>query len=202
MNADGSGLRKVMTPQAGGAPIWSPDGTRIAFTGGGLGGFSNVYIVDSDGANLVQITNAAAWEGVSDWSPDGTSLLVNRGFPSEHTAIWTYPVNGSDPKQLTFNTHTAQDLGGVWSPDGKQIAFWSDRDGDFEIFVMDNVGSNVRQLTYNHEWDGTPAWSPDGSQIAFVKAIENPGDFQIHVMNEDGSGIRRITDDGGHSPDW
>ena len=80
-----------------------------------------------------------------------------------------------------------------------QIAFQSARDGDFEIFVMDADGTNVRQLTTNDVWDGDPVWSPDGKQIAFKSSRygDDPlSDFEIFVMDADGSNVVSTTQEG------
>ena len=85
---------------------------------------------------------------------------------------------------------------------GDLIAFTSDRDGDYEIFVMNADGSEVRQLTDNDDDDGLPAWSPDGKRIAFTS---DRGDkFEIFVMNSDGTEVRQLTDndDSDWSPSW
>src|SRR5947208_17082593 len=67
-------------------------------------------------------------------------------------------------RQLT-NTQ-ASNIRPSWSPDGKRIAFQSNRDGPYHIYVMDSDGSNVRQLTSGDADDRHPAWSPDGKLIA------------------------------------
>ena len=89
-----------------------------------------------------------------------------------------------------------------WSPDGQQIAFESDRDGNWEIYVMGADGSGVTRLTNNDAIDGFPDWSPDGQQIAFES--DRDGDWEIYVMGADGSGVTRLTNndviDG--FPDW
>jgi len=79
----------------------------------------------------------------------------------------------------------------VFSPDGKKIAFESDRSGNFEIYIMDTDGSHIRQLTFDTAFDGTPAWSPDGKRITF--ASERDNDPEIYIMNADGSDQKRIT---------
>ena len=66
---------------------------------------------------------------------------------------------------------------------GKRIAFMSNRDGDYEIFVMDADGSHVKQLTHNNKKDLYPAWSPDGKRIAFTS--DRDGDYEIFVMDAD-----------------
>ena len=72
-----------------------------------------------------------------------------------------------------------------------RIAFYSDRDGDLEIYVMNADGSNVTQLTHNPAYDGVPGWSPDGSRIAFHS--DRDGDHEIYVMNADGSNVTQLT---------
>jgi len=72
-----------------------------------------------------------------------------------------------------------------------KIAFHSNRDGDWEIFVMNADGSGQTQLTFNTANDAWPAWSPDGSKIAF--ASDRDGDNEIWVMNSDGSSQTQLT---------
>jgi len=74
-----------------------------------------------------------------------------------------------------------------------QIAFYSSRDGNDEIYIMDGDGDNQRRLTYNSASDVYPALSPDGEQIAFVS--DRDGNPEIYVINADGSGERRLTYD-------
>lgn len=81
----------------------------------------------------------------------------------------------------------------AWSPDGKQIAFYSEVGGKpADLFVMDASGGNVRQLTSTPAAEGYPAWSSDGSQIAFESDAQD-GNFDVYVMNADGSNVRRLT---------
>ena len=74
----------------------------------------------------------------------------------------------------------------AWSPDGRRIAFTSERDGNPEIYVMNADGSGVTRLTYNdaRDLDSFPAWSPDGRRIAFHS--NRDGNFEIYVMNASG----------------
>ena len=87
-------------------------------------------------------------------------------------------ADGSGVRRLTDNS--AEDDSPAWSPDGRQLAFTSYRDGDWEIYVMNADGSDVRRLTDNSAWDDSPAWSPDGRWIAY--ASDRDGDDEIYVL--------------------
>ena len=97
-----------------------------------------------------------------------------------------------NPIQLTEDPW-ASDFRPAWSPDGTQIAFASDRDGDFEIYVMSADGTNPIQLTHNlWEIDAGPSWSPDGKKIAF-SSYSHVLRADIYVMNADGSNVVNLT---------
>lgn len=78
-----------------------------------------------------------------------------------------------------------------WSPDGEKILFVSDREGNFDIYVMNADGSSPQNLTRNSAWDSEPAWSPDGKKIVF--ASDRDGNHEIYSMNRDGTGVKRLT---------
>jgi len=88
------------------------------------------------------------------------------------------------------------------SPDGTRIAFQSNRDGNYEIYVMDADGSNQTNLTNNPADDMFPVWSPDGTKIAFMS--NRDGNWEIYVMNADGSNQTNLTNNIGDDmyPMW
>lgn len=75
---------------------------------------------------------------------------------------------------------------------GSKIASHSDRDGNFEIYIMNADGSGVTRLTDNQAYDWKPCFSPDGQKIAFPS--DRDGNWEIYIMNADGSEQRRLTD--------
>ena len=98
-------------------------------------------------------------------------------------------ADGSRPTNLTNDP--AGDYTPAWSPDGTKISFTSDRDGNYEIYVMNADGSGQTRLTNNPAVDYYPDWSPDGRRIAFTS--ERDGNAEIYVMNADGSGQTNLT---------
>ena len=76
---------------------------------------------------------------------------------------------------------SGDDWGPSWSPDGRHIAFVSNREGNYEIYVMGSDGSNPRRLTDHPAEDRSPSWSPDGRHIAFDS--NRDGDWEIYVMD-------------------
>ncbi len=80
-----------------------------------------------------------------------------------------------------------------WSPDGSKIVFYSDRDGNGEIYLMNADSSDPTRLTNDPADEGYPTFSPDGGKIAFD--TDRDGNFDIYVMNADGSDPRRLTND-------
>ena len=108
-------------------------------------------------------------------------------------------IDGTGVTRLTNDA--AEDARPAWSPDGARIAFESDRDGQYDIYVMNADGSGLTRLTDDPANDVYPAWSPDGMRIAFASGRDEPDpyncqpacNFEIYVMNADGSGVKRLT---------
>jgi WD40-like Beta Propeller Repeat len=111
---------------------------------------------------------------------------------------------GAFVSRLTTND-AAIDFDPDFSPDGTQIAFQSDRDGDDEIFVMDVDGMHKEQLTFNGGEDWAPAWSPDGQRIVYQR-VPSHQPTGIFVMTRTGKRIHRLTRNPNpnyyQSPDW
>lgn len=136
---------------------------------------------------------ARGFVAVSDWSPDGSKLLlsIDRGGGGQ---IDTYTINvdGSGLKQLT--SVPGDDAGAKWSPDGGKVVFWSDR-ARGGVFVMNADGSGVVRILRDTLGLDTArlVWSPDGRFIAWTGKIEGGGGTAISVMNRNGTGSAPIT---------
>ena len=128
--------------------------------------------------------------------------------------IYVMDADGKNQRRLTNNRH--EDWSPSWSPDGKRIVFFSNRDGHvmggiptFEIYVMDADGGNLQRLTNNPDGDWNPSWSPDGKRIVFSSRRDGHvmggiPTSEIYVMDADGGNLQRLTNnpDGDWNPSW
>ena len=210
MNADGTDLIKLTR---GSSPSWSPDGTKIVYSFG-LGRFrgdvSDIYIVDANGANRVNLTKGRhKGNSLPAWSADGITIAFRSNRDHNHE-IYVMNADGKNSKNLTL--HLDSDSWPTWSPDGRKIAFGSSQVAEgmqnhSDIFVMDAAGANRTNITQNSRASNrTPSWSPDGKRIAFVRAMHDDiTDCDIYVMYPDGTGLVNLTQSPGvgeFNPSW
>jgi Tol biopolymer transport system component len=113
-------------------------------------------------------------------------------FSNDVEDIYVINADGTGLTRLTSDP--GNDFDPSWSPDGSQIAFRSERDGNNEIYVMDADGSGQRNVSQYPGDDWGPAWAPDGSRIAFNSNRQGP-DLHLFVVRPDGSDIERIGGD-------
>ncbi|MEF3276013.1 MAG: hypothetical protein K6356_16745 [Chloroflexus sp.] len=135
------------------------------------------------------------------WAPDGRSLFwvsnCSGNFEIYQADLKLFFIDGNFYNASTINVrnlsnNAANDRFARVSPDGKLIAFSSDRDGNWEIYVMNTDGSNLRRLTNHPATDEAPTWSADGRQLAF--ASDRDGDFEIYILNvSDGVITQQVT---------
>ena len=156
-----------------------------------------IYMMDADGSNPVNLTKHSAGDYSPAVSPDGTRIAFSTRRDG-NLEIYMMNAHGSNPANLT--KHPAEDVGApAWSPDGKKIAFSRGGQIGGQIYVMNADGSNPVNLTNEPGFDDfTPAWSPDGTKIAFSRS------GQIYVMNADGSNPVNLTNHQGYdfAPTW
>jgi len=215
-----------------GGPVWSPDGTRIAFVSNRDSDFA-VYTMDADGTNFQLVTDKVLNPASVAWSPNGNKIALSGGVrlvpaitggPKPAVHIYVVNIDGSQLTKLTSDGDNANNNDSpTWSPDGRQIAFSSNRDPDgrHKIWVMNADGSNQRRLTDIHGTsnslfygDSGPAWSPDGSKILFNGYRDFNGTrncfvvncSELFVMNADGGSDAPLTNDpnrnGGYAAGW
>ncbi len=183
----------------------APDGTaqavepRIVFASnhdGNWDGNWNIYSMNVNGDNLVQLTDHPGPDDHPSGSPDGKRITFTsrRGLTPD-----LYVMNSDGTNVIRLTRDNFVERRPSWTPDGTKIAFASFRwvVGNWEIYAMDADGNNEINLTKHEMQDVDPAWSPDGHKIAFVSApkfgAQDPR--HIFVMNADGKGRRNLTGD-------
>jgi Tol biopolymer transport system component len=186
-NVDGTNQTQLTSFTNGALhPTWSPDGTKIAFSGSnGSGGFQ-IWSMNTDGTGQTNLTNDGI--GGNDfpaWSPDSTKIAFQR-LNVAQTDVWNMNADGTGQTNLTNTTGFFFNGTPSYSPDGTMIAFTSTRDGNWEIYKMTSTGGSQTRLTNNSAHDESPAWSPDGNIIAF-SSTRNGGSSRIWIMKTDGT---------------
>ena len=213
MDTDGNNLRVLKEEFSFNLRLaWSPDGRKIAY---GVVFAINIIDIRTKEETLLKLPQNMVRIKEVAWSPDGRQLAfaADADLPTRDIYVVNtdYVLNeeGIGLRQLT--QHPGEDRTPAWTPDGKQIAFYSTRNESGGLFLMDADGRNITELT--HEGENTPSWSPDGKQMAVHvhpgppviggKGIAQgplPGKPHIRVMDAEGRNSKFIAV--GHSPSW
>jgi Tol biopolymer transport system component len=166
-------------------PVFSPDGTRIAFSAYRRGNGQNLWIANADGGNLNQVTTEGG--RVPSWYPDGKQLA----FLSDRQGrrrFWTVAATGGNEKVLF-------EIDGIensrMSPDASQVAFNFTKDGVNNVATMPVTGGERKQLTFDRELAGWACWSPDGQFLALE--IKRGDDTHIAIIPSKGGEPVQLT---------
>ena len=202
ISADGNNKKQISNVRGRACgPDWSHDGKKIAFYNHFNEQTWSLFIMDSDGKNVKQLTDSVGiWDACPRWAPDGSKIVFCRTYPKEgyKEEIWVIDPDGSNPHRIG----SVSGSGPCWSRDGEKILYTSWIGSANEIFVMNSDGTNQSQITQMNSEIYWPKWSPDGNKIIFQS--NKDGDQEIYIMNSDGSNVKQLTfnDTDDSTPDW
>ena len=211
MRNDGTDRRLLVQSDGGylDVPVFSPDGTRIAYTrqiNHGTHVEQHIWAVNADGSGKAQLTSGDVWDSTASWSPDGAHIAFSRhssngrdpdGEPIDgDTQIAVMDADGTNLTSLTAGG--PGDRHPAWSPDGTRIAYLSEG----VVWIVGPGGQNAMAVVGDAFYDGGLSWSPDGTRIAFARG--DGTESSIIAVEVDGWDAEIIADLGGRDfhPRW
>ncbi len=188
--------RRIRIPLSGlTTPSWSPDGKQLVFTGYD-GGLSDLFVINADGSNMRRLTNDKYADLEPSWGPDGKTIafVTDRGpatnfddlkFGNLRIALY-HLDNGT--VELLDHMNDGKNINPVWAPDGRSLAFVSDRSGISDIFLYDFGDKNIYQLTSVYTGvSGITAlspclsWAHEADRLAF--AYYEDGEYNVYGLD-------------------
>ena len=178
--------------------------TRIVMVGS-RGGNKDLYVCDADGGHLEQITRRKAPCLGPSWSPDGRSIVYTSwhgGFPDVYRITFAKGQSGRYAFKRVAG-FPGLNAGAAIAPDGRRMALALSKDGNADLYVMNQGTSRLTRLTRTRGGaEASPSWSPDGRSIVYVS--NTTGRPQLYVMGSGGGAARRLSFRGRENvaPDW
>ena len=163
--------RRLTIEQWSGNPVWSPDGSQIAYVysnqrlrSPGTGG--DIWVMNIDGMDKRALTTDGLDNRYPSWSPSGQQITFSSARTGKYE-IWSMWSDGSHQRQLT--SHRRLNTLPVWSPKGDRIIFASSRSGGTALWMVKPDGTDLTQVTPEGGGPGSyyAAWSTDGTMLAF-----------------------------------
>ena len=159
-------------------PAFSPDGKQIAYSAYDGSSQPQIFVMDADGNNKIQLTTGNDANFSPEWFPDGKRIGYKSGI-----GVSSVTVEGEVVKRL-FDLDSSSNVARM-SPDGKQFAFSSTRNGGItNVWLVSSDGGEPRQLTFDKVHASFPTWSPDGKSVAV--GMDHNGEPGIYIISQEG----------------
>lgn len=149
-------------------PATSVDG-QVAFMRPARNGRQSIWVARGDGSAVERFSPDGVDDRMPTFSGDGRQLAFSRTNTEGGSDIWVVSTDGTGAVNLTPGSGRAINLAPAWSPDGTRIAFTSNRDGHFRIWIMGSNGNAPERITTTGAGDLEPTWSPDSRRLGFVR---------------------------------
>lgn len=197
---DGYGATRVTSTQGEIllSPALSPDGRKLAYLTY-TRGMPALHIKELSSGKIVAVTRKGVKIDPS-WRSGSSELATTFSFEGNQE-LYLMRSDGSITRRLT--RHGKIDLSASFSPDGRKMAFVSDRHGKPQIFIKNLNSGSVRRLTFEGDYNTQPEWSPVGDKIVYTTMQKN-GEINIFTINADGTGLKQLTYRTRHNeaPSW
>lgn len=166
------------------SPVWSPDGTRVAFASD-RDGLQQIFVKNVDDAAPEQLlaSSDVPFKNPASWSPDGQWIIITQLDARTAQNIWFMPASGGELK--LFIRGPTRDNGGPISPDGRWMAYASDETGRFEVYVQP-FPEPGRRVQVSHQGAIGAWWTRDGRQLVLISA-----DHRVWRVDVDTAGTFR-----------
>ncbi len=170
------------------SPVWSPDGTKLAYVS-----FEKkkpiIFVQSLTSGSREILANYKGNNSAPAWSPDGSKLAIVLTYGA-NSQIYTISSSGGNLKQITKSS--AIDTEPTFSPDGSQIYFSSDRGGRPQIYKVSADGGSPSRVTFEGAYNVSPRFSPDGKSLAYIRndggkfrvALQDLASGQVQLLSE------------------
>jgi len=199
INADGSDYKQLTELEAHSYyPVYSPLGGSVVYSSNQNGGVFDLFLFIFDGDRLLRLTENIGNVISPSFSPDGTRILFANRAAEGPTSLWTIDNTGENADLLYAGPNTI--VSADWSPLGDRIAFAMavDQPDAYEIFIMNENGADVRQLTRGLPGiGGSLDWSPDGKYLLIYAGP--PGNKNIFMIDVEAETAAQLTNGGNNA---
>lgn len=197
MDWDGANVRPITNHRTVSiSPSWSRDGRHIAYT-------ANMYrrklkrrnwdlfLYDFKKRKKAVLAAAIGINSTATFYPGFSEAVVRIGAKSQSSDLYRVNLETKRRKPIVSGPRGAMNVEPALSPDGKKLAFSSDRSGSPMIYVQESGNKKAKRLTFNGRYNSSPAWAPDGQKIAYASFVN--GHFDIYVMDINGRNQKKLT---------